>query len=58
MSEISEIFSALEDAENVPEDEWNTQVGEHGEIVSFRQEAFYDITVYADGYEDRFYVGD
>lgn len=30
----------------------------HGKVVDFRQEAFYDVTVYEDGYEDRFYIGD
>mgnify|MGYP006990143845 CR=1 FL=1 len=30
----------------------------HGKVVGYRQEAFYDVTVYADGYEYRYYVGD
>ena len=30
----------------------------HGRIVEVKQIAFYDITVYEDGYEKNFYIGD
>lgn len=30
----------------------------HGRIVEVKQIAFYDITVYEDGYEKKFYIGD
>lgn len=30
----------------------------HGKVVETRMEPFYDVTVYEDGYEDRYYVGD
>lgn len=34
------------------------KVGKHGKVVDFRQTAYHDITVYEDGYEDWFYIGD
>ena len=30
----------------------------HGDRVDFRQEAYHDVTVYEDGYEDMYYIGD
>lgn len=30
----------------------------HGDQVDFRQEAYHDVAVYEDGYEDMFYIGD
>lgn len=30
----------------------------HGKIVDRRVEPFHDVTVYEDGYEERFYIGD
>ena len=30
----------------------------HGDQVDFRQEAYHDVTVYEDGYEEMFYIGD
>lgn len=30
----------------------------HGDSVDFRQEAYHDVTVYEDGYEDMYYIGD
>lgn len=30
----------------------------HGPVVEERSDAYYDVTVYADGYEYRYYVGD
>lgn len=30
----------------------------HGDSVDFRQEAYHDVRVYEDGYEEMFYIGD
>lgn len=30
----------------------------HGPIIGTRFDAFHDVTIYADGYESRYYVGD
>jgi len=32
--------------------------GKHGKIIDTHFEAFHDVTVYEDGYEERFYIGD
>lgn len=31
---------------------------EHGPVIGYRQDAYNDITIYADGFEERFYIGD
>ena len=33
-------------------------VGEHGRVVERRQEAYHDVIVYEDGYEESYYIGD
>lgn len=33
-------------------------VGEHGKCIDYRQEAYHDVHVFEDGYEERFYIGD
>lgn len=30
----------------------------HGKVIETRMEAYHDVTVYEDGYEDRYYIGD
>lgn len=30
----------------------------HGACIEYRQEAYHDVKVYEDGYEDRMYIGD
>lgn len=30
----------------------------HGRVVSTRFDPYHDVTVYEDGYEERFYIGD
>lgn len=30
----------------------------HGKVVETRMEPYHDVTVYEDGYEDRYYIGD
>lgn len=32
--------------------------GEHGRCVEYRQEAYHDVHVFEDGYEERLYIGD
>ena len=31
---------------------------EHGRCIDYRQEAYHDVNVFEDGYEERFYIGD
>ena len=31
---------------------------EHGKCIGYRQEAYHDVHIYEDGYEDRTYIGD
>lgn len=35
-----------------------TEENPHGKVVEVRQEAYHDVTVYEDGYEERFYIGE
>ena len=37
---------------------WDRFYKKHGELVEYRQEAYYDVKVYADGYEERISIGD
>lgn len=30
----------------------------HGKVVGTRMEAYHDVTIYEDGYEDWYYIGD
>lgn len=30
----------------------------HGPVINRRMDAYHDVTVYADGHEERFYIGD
>lgn len=30
----------------------------HGKVVGYRQDPWHDVTIYEDGYEDRFYIGE
>ena len=40
-------------------DGWNEPAeGEHGPVVMYRQDAYHDVLIYADGFEERFYIGD
>lgn len=31
---------------------------EHGQVVGSRMDPYHDVTIYADGYEERYYIGD
>lgn len=31
---------------------------EHGPVVGSRMDPYHDVTIYADGYEERYYIGD
>ena len=35
-----------------------TKQSEHGKVVDYRMEAYCDVMVYEDGYEERYYIGD
>lgn len=37
---------------------WEEMHRLHGAIVEYRMEAYHDVKVYEDGYEDRMYIGD
>lgn len=40
-------------------DNWpEPQESEHGPVIGYRQDAYHDVIVYADGYEEKFYIGD
>lgn len=32
--------------------------GEHGKCIGYRQDAYHDVHIYEDGYEERLYIGD
>lgn len=52
---LMEIFSN-EDVEIG--DNLSPNVRLHGPIIGTRFDAYYDVTIYEDGYEERYYVGD
>lgn len=37
---------------------WDRFYAVHGALLEFRQEAYHDVRIYADGYEERDYIGD
>lgn len=37
---------------------WSKFYEEHGALVEVRQEAYCDVKIYEDGYEERYYIGD
>lgn len=52
MFDINEIFDLMEQEPN------GEVVGEHGKLIEYRFEPYYDVKVYEDGYEDWYYIGD
>ena len=53
---MDEIFNAMD---TMFEDlEIDDHSSDHGKVVDYRFEAFFDVLVYEDGYEERFYIGD
>lgn len=50
--DLDEIFRIIGLKENT------TESKEHGKVVEYRQEAYCDVKVYEDGYEERFYIGE
>ena len=32
--------------------------GEHGRCIGYRQEAYHDVHIFEDGYEERLYIGE
>ena len=59
-----EVFAAtyLYFCGEIDEDELDRRLGEprmpHGAVVERRMEAFHDVVVYEDGYEERYYICD
>lgn len=51
---IKEIFDFIENCDG----ECSGRNGEHGALVDYRFEAYCDVFVYEDGYEERFYIGE
>ena len=37
---------------------WEKFYQQHGALVEVRQEAYYDVKIYEDGFEERYYIGD
>ena len=52
LDDVSEFFDALEAGETY------NKSSPHGKVVDYRFEPYHDVTVYEDGYEDWFYIGD
>ena len=58
MSDI-DIALGFMDGSVIPTKEHKTPMEkEHGKIVGYRMDPYHDVTIYEDGYEDRFYIGE
>lgn len=56
---LKDLVAYMDDGDENHFKDWEEPTpSEHGKVVDYRCEAFYDVTVYEDGYEDRYYVGD
>ena len=53
---LNDLFNYFE-TEQLP-DYWGKDPGPHGEVVEYRFDAYHDVKVYEDGYEEFFYIGD
>ena len=53
-----EIFLGVCNGEIIPSDRPALMERIHGEIIGTRMEPYHNVTVYADGYEDWFYIGE
>lgn len=65
MNDFMDMLKALDDFDLDDEPQGDSEIGywerfhaEHGALVEVRQEAYHDVRVYADGYEERDYIGD
>lgn len=60
--DIMDYLDSPELGENSPEfgesAYWSKFYEEHGAFVEVRQEAYCDVKIYEDGYEERYYIGD
>ncbi len=52
------IFLGILDGEIVPDPVLTPNEKLHGKVVGFRMDPYHDVTIYEDGYEDRYYIGD
>lgn len=59
---FKDIMDYLDGKIDSPEDGqstyWKNFYAEHGALVEVRMEAYYDVRVYEDGFEERYYIGD
>lgn len=60
---LKDVLDYLDDNWDGTEDDaedgyWEEMRRLHGPIVDYRMEAYHDVRVYEDGYEDRMYIGD
>lgn len=59
---FKDIMDYLDGKIDSPEDGqstyWENFYAEHGALVEIRTEAYYDVHVYEDGYEERYYIGE
>ena len=53
-----EVFIAICNGEIIPSNKPTRMEQIHGEVISSRMEPYHDVTVYEDGYEDWYYIGD
>ena len=54
MKEIKEILDEFFNYDG----EINMGDAVHGKVIDFRFDAYHDVTVYEDGYEEKYYIGD
>lgn len=55
---VAELLAWLDGDEHAL-DAWpEPEIGVHGRLLTVRQEAYHDIYVYEDGFEERDYIGD
>lgn len=55
---VAELLAWLDGDEHALDNWPEQEESEHGPVVEYRQDAYNDYIVYADGYEERFYIGD
>ena len=65
LSEAIAVFNMTEDELRIYDamqrtrSEWKKRpTNPHGAVIERRMEAYHDVIVYEDGYEERFYIGD
>lgn len=53
-----DIFLGIVNEEIEPDDSPSPMEKIHGKVVGTRWEPYHDVTIYEDGYEDWYYIGD